>query len=53
MDMKKKNRPNDVISIPHRSYVSLNGYTWSFRVETVLYMETFFFFLLFDRLCVK
>ena len=23
--MKKKNRPNDVISIPHRSYVSLNG----------------------------
>ena len=24
--MKKKNRPNDVISIPHRSYVSLNGY---------------------------
>ena len=24
-DMKKKNRPNDVISIPHRSYVSLNG----------------------------
>jgi len=32
-DMKKKNRLNDVISIPHRSYVSLNGYTWSFRVH--------------------
>ena len=31
--MKKKNRPNDVISIPHRSYVSLKGYTWSFRVN--------------------
>ena len=29
----KKNRPNDVISIPHRLYVSLNGYTWSFRVH--------------------
>jgi len=25
---KKKNQPNDVISISHRSYVSLNGYTW-------------------------
>jgi len=22
-----------VISIPHRSYVSLNGYIWSFRVH--------------------
>ena len=32
-DMKKKNRPNDVISIPHHSYVSLNGYTWRFRVH--------------------
>ena len=30
--IKKKNRPN-VISIPHYSYVSLNGYTWSFRVN--------------------
>ena len=29
-DMKKRNRPNDVILIPHRSYVSLNGYIWSF-----------------------
>jgi len=28
-----KNRPNDVISIPHRSNVSLNGYTWSVRVH--------------------
>ena len=32
-DMKKKNRPNDVISIHHRSYVSLNGYAWRFRVH--------------------
>ena len=32
-DMKKKNRPNDVISISHRSYVFLNGYTWNFRVR--------------------
>ena len=32
-DMKKKNRPNDVISIPYRSYVFLYGYTWSFRVH--------------------
>jgi len=31
--MKNHNRPNDVIWIPHRSYVSLNGYTWSFRVH--------------------
>jgi len=30
--MKKKNRPNDIISILRRSYVSFNGYTWSFRV---------------------
>ena len=37
MDIKKKNRSNDFISIPHRSYVSLNGYTWSFCVyENVL-----------------
>ena len=27
----KKNRRNDVISILRRSYVSLNGYTWSYR----------------------
>ena len=27
-DMKKKNRPNDVISIPHCSYISLNGYVF-------------------------
>jgi len=31
MDMKK-NWLNEVISIHHRSYVSLNGYTWSFHV---------------------
>jgi len=31
--MKKKNRTNDVISIPHCSYESLNGFTWSFRVQ--------------------
>ena len=30
-DMMKKNRRNDVISILRRSYVSLNGYTWSYR----------------------
>ena len=30
---KKKNRPNDIISISHRSYVSLNGYAWSSRVH--------------------
>ena len=30
---KKKNRPNDVISIPRRSYVSLNGYILSFRAR--------------------
>ena len=29
----KKTLPNDVISIPHRSYDSLNGYTWSFCVH--------------------
>jgi len=28
---EEKNRPSDVISISHRSYVSLNGYT--FRVH--------------------
>ena len=32
-DIKKKNRSNNFISIPHRSYVSLNGYAWSFRVH--------------------
>jgi len=32
-DMKKKDRPNDIILIPHPSYVSLNGYTLSFRVH--------------------
>ena len=32
-DMKKMNWPNVVISIHHRSYVSLNSYTWSFRVH--------------------
>ena len=32
-DMKRKNLPNDVMSIPHRSYVSLNGYTRSFRMH--------------------
>jgi len=29
----KKNRLNDVISIPHRSYVSLNGYNLRLRVH--------------------
>ena len=50
-DMKKKNRPNDVISIHHRSYVSLNGYTWRFRVHehawvcsAMLIFATFNFF---------
>mgnify|MGYP006890243468 CR=1 FL=1 len=31
-----KNRPIDVISIHHRIYVSLKGYTWSFRVQKTL-----------------
>ena len=26
----KKYRPNDLTSMPHRSYIYLNGYTWSF-----------------------
>jgi len=29
----KKNRPNDVILTPQRSYFSLNGYTCGFRVH--------------------
>ena len=31
--MKKEYPSNGVISKPHRSYVSLNGYTWSVRVH--------------------
>ena len=43
----KKNRPNDVISILYRSYVSLNGYTWSFRGhEHASVMIIFLFFIM-------
>ena len=30
---EEEEEPNDIISISHRSWVSLNGYTWKFRVH--------------------
>jgi len=32
-DAEEEEEPNDIISISHRSWVSLNGYTWKFRVH--------------------
>ena len=30
---EEEEEPNDIISISHRSWVSMNGYTWKFRVH--------------------
>ena len=40
-DMKKKNSPNEAISIPHRSYVSLNGW----MVTLGVFVEFLFFII--------